>query len=218
MSIPLRRRSPWRQIVLKGVDAVRLTGAHRCWKPRTPTAKSSSNWVRRRRAPPSMKSPSPRRAIIIRAACNSGHVLQGFDLTIDGRKATRESVPYLDMTLGITRRPYSTHNLWWIRAGRSRSPRARTTYGPLAPRAAAPPYLGCDCRAADEQHEPRQVEKEIVMSNCHFPRKTAVSVGIAGCILLVAVLTPRNAAVAATIISKTVERISVGRPMENGPR
>lgn len=49
----------------------------------------------------------------IRAACNSGRVLQGFELTIDGVKATRESVPYLDMTQGITRHPYSTQNLSW---------------------------------------------------------------------------------------------------------
>jgi hypothetical protein len=54
---------------------------------------------------------------LIRAACNSGHVLQGFELTIDGVPATRESVPYLDMTAGITRpHNYSDHNLSW-RAG-----------------------------------------------------------------------------------------------------
>jgi hypothetical protein len=49
----------------------------------------------------------------IRAACDSGQVLQGFELTIDGQKASRESVPYLDMTLGITRHLYSNHNLSW---------------------------------------------------------------------------------------------------------
>ncbi|MHB8952373.1 MAG: sugar-binding domain-containing protein [Pirellulaceae bacterium] len=50
----------------------------------------------------------------IRAACQSGHALQEFDLTIDRIKAPRESVPYLDMTLGITRQPYSSHNLTWV--------------------------------------------------------------------------------------------------------
>jgi hypothetical protein len=50
----------------------------------------------------------------IRAACQSGQALQEFDLTIDGIKPPRESVPYLDMTAGITRRPYSSHNLTWV--------------------------------------------------------------------------------------------------------
>ena len=85
------------------------------WKPRMPIAKRSSNWAaREKHAPPSMKSTFPKAGdYLIRAACNSGHVLQEFDLTIDGVKATRESVPYLDMTLGITRRPYSNQNLSW---------------------------------------------------------------------------------------------------------
>jgi len=50
----------------------------------------------------------------VRAACQSGQTLQGFDLTVDRIKAPRESVPYLDMTAGITRRPYSSHNLTWV--------------------------------------------------------------------------------------------------------
>jgi len=50
----------------------------------------------------------------VRAACQSGQALQAFDLKIDGIKAQRESVPYLDMTAGITRRPYSSRNLTWV--------------------------------------------------------------------------------------------------------
>ncbi|MHB8969786.1 MAG: sugar-binding domain-containing protein [Pirellulaceae bacterium] len=50
----------------------------------------------------------------IRAACQSGPALQAFDLTVDNIQAPRESAPYLDMSLGITRHPYSLHNLTWV--------------------------------------------------------------------------------------------------------
>lgn len=50
---------------------------------------------------------------LILMTCDSGHVLNGFDLTIDRGKAQREHVPFLDVTQGITRRPYSVHALSW---------------------------------------------------------------------------------------------------------
>ena len=50
----------------------------------------------------------------IRVACNNGHALHGFELTVDGTTATREAVAFLDMDLGITRKPYSTLDLTWI--------------------------------------------------------------------------------------------------------
>jgi hypothetical protein len=50
---------------------------------------------------------------LVRVACQSGEALQGYQLAIDGVTPPREHVPYLNMAAGITRRPYSDHQLSW---------------------------------------------------------------------------------------------------------
>jgi hypothetical protein len=50
---------------------------------------------------------------LIRVACQSGEALGAFELGVDGVKPPREHVPYLNMAAGITRRPYSDHQLSW---------------------------------------------------------------------------------------------------------
>jgi hypothetical protein len=50
---------------------------------------------------------------LVRVACQSGEALQAYQLTIDGAGPPREHVPYLNMAAGITRRPYSDHQLAW---------------------------------------------------------------------------------------------------------
>ncbi|MHB1461937.1 MAG: sugar-binding domain-containing protein [Armatimonadota bacterium] len=50
---------------------------------------------------------------LIRAACDSGAQLRQYELTVDGVKAELESYPYTDMSLGVTRLPYSPKQLSW---------------------------------------------------------------------------------------------------------
>jgi hypothetical protein len=46
-------------------------------------------------------------------ACDSGETARAFELRVDGQKADQETYPYTDMTLGMTRLPYSAHKLSW---------------------------------------------------------------------------------------------------------
>lgn len=50
---------------------------------------------------------------LIRLACNTGETARLFELQVDGRKAEREESPFTNMTLGMTRLPYSAHRLSW---------------------------------------------------------------------------------------------------------
>jgi hypothetical protein len=50
---------------------------------------------------------------LVRVAGNSGATLRAFDLLVDGQKAELENYPYTDMTLGMTRLPYSAYSLSW---------------------------------------------------------------------------------------------------------
>ncbi len=76
---------------------------------------------------------------LVRVACNSGEALTGFDLTIDGKSADRERYPFIQVTQGITRGPYSSRALSWHlgwRVSFSQGPRTlllRRASGPKAP-------------------------------------------------------------------------------------
>jgi len=50
---------------------------------------------------------------LVRASCSSGEALRKCELSIDGAQAGPESYPYVDMSAGITRTPYSAHGLSW---------------------------------------------------------------------------------------------------------
>ena len=50
---------------------------------------------------------------LVRASCDSGDALRRCELQVDGKPATLESYPYVDMAAGITRAPYSAHSLSW---------------------------------------------------------------------------------------------------------
>jgi beta-mannosidase len=113
---PVAPEKPLAAIVLKGVDAAHLSGAHRLLEAKDAYSEKLLELGAGGKACAAEYAINIAKTgeYRIRAACDSGQVLQGFELTIDGRKATRESAPWLDLTQGITRRPYSTHNLWWI--------------------------------------------------------------------------------------------------------
>jgi hypothetical protein len=51
---------------------------------------------------------------LVRCACDSGEALAGFELLIDGKAAEREQHPFLQLTEGITRQPYSSRKLSWL--------------------------------------------------------------------------------------------------------
>jgi len=58
--------------------------------------------------------PTPRAGeYLVRASCSSGEGLRTCELWVDGRRAESEECPYVDMTAGITRVPYSTLGLSW---------------------------------------------------------------------------------------------------------
>jgi hypothetical protein len=113
---PVAPEKPLAAIVLKGVDAVRLSGAHRLVEAKDAYSEKLLEMGDEGKACSAEYEITIPKAgeFLIRAACDSGRVLQGFDLLIDGQKAPRESAPYLDMTAGITRHPYSSRNLSWI--------------------------------------------------------------------------------------------------------
>ncbi|MDO8589568.1 MAG: glycoside hydrolase family 2 TIM barrel-domain containing protein [Armatimonadota bacterium] len=50
---------------------------------------------------------------LIRVACDSGRALRQYTCLVDGKPAKLENCPYTDMELGMTRQPYSAHNLSW---------------------------------------------------------------------------------------------------------
>ncbi len=50
---------------------------------------------------------------LVRAACDSGVNLRAYQCSIDGKPLELESYPYTQMDLGMTRLPYSSHNLSW---------------------------------------------------------------------------------------------------------
>ena len=54
---------------------------------------------------------------LVRTACDSGQALAGFELLIEGIKAEREQHPFLQITEGITRQPYSPRKLSWPPVG-----------------------------------------------------------------------------------------------------
>ena len=112
---PVAPAKPVAAIVLKVNDAVHLSGTHRDVEAKdTYSEKLLELGADGRECAAAFDINVPKGGeYFIRAACNLGHVLQGFELTIDGVTAPRESVPYLDMTQGITRHPYSNHNLAW---------------------------------------------------------------------------------------------------------
>ncbi|MFZ1934677.1 MAG: sugar-binding domain-containing protein [Thermoguttaceae bacterium] len=112
---PVPPANPVGAIVLKGSDAVKLSGAYRQVEAKDAYSEKLldlGNQGKPCAAEFEINLPHGG-DYHIRMACDSGEVLQGFQLTADGVKASRESVPYLDMTSGITRRPYSDHNLSW---------------------------------------------------------------------------------------------------------
>ena len=50
---------------------------------------------------------------LVRVSTSAGQPLRAGRLLIDGQPAELESYPYIDMNAGITRLPYSTHDLSW---------------------------------------------------------------------------------------------------------
>jgi len=50
---------------------------------------------------------------LVRASCSSGEALRTCELWVDGTRASLESHPYVDITAGITRAPYSAYGLSW---------------------------------------------------------------------------------------------------------
>ena len=114
---PVAPEKPLAAVVVNAADAVRESrGLIAWWKPRMRTAKNCSNWeLAGRRAPRSIQSTSPRPASIISARLAiQGKCSRDLTWRSTAIECAGESAPYLDLTRGITRRPYSTHNLWWI--------------------------------------------------------------------------------------------------------
>ncbi len=116
MFIRSRAEKPLAAVVVNAADAVRVTGTHRLVEAKDAYSEKLLELGVGGKACAAEYTINIAKTgeYHIRAACDSGQVLQGFDLAIDGHRAPRESAPYLDLTRGITRRPYSTHNLWWI--------------------------------------------------------------------------------------------------------
>lgn len=50
---------------------------------------------------------------LVRVSCDSGEALRSFELFVDDKKAELENYPYTDMTLAMTRQPYSDQRLAW---------------------------------------------------------------------------------------------------------
>jgi hypothetical protein len=113
---PVAPAKPVAAIVLGGAEAAKLTGAHRLVEAKGAySAKLLELGDGGKACAAEYEINTPKAgAYFVRAACDSGQVLRGFELTIDGQKAPRESVPYINMAQGITRRPYSDRNLSWI--------------------------------------------------------------------------------------------------------
>jgi beta-mannosidase len=112
---PVAPAKPVAAIVLKGNEAVRLAGAHRSVETKDAYSEKLLELggdASECSAEYEINMPKGGE-YFIRAACNSGQILREFEVLIDGQSATRESFPYLDMTLGINRHPYSDHRLSW---------------------------------------------------------------------------------------------------------
>ena len=98
---------------------------------------------------------------LVRVACNSGETLRSYELWVDGKKADLENHPYINMNLGLTRLPYSTHGLSWVPGWKVHFAKGRHTLELRWPADRPAPGLIVDaiCLQRDAMQTPRTTDR-----------------------------------------------------------
>jgi len=107
--------APYDSMLLKASDAAETSGVSRrlpgegTYSPTLLELGGEGREPRVRFAVPTLRAGE----YLVRAGCSSGQALRTCELWVDGNRVELESYPYVDMTAGITRVPYSAYGLSW---------------------------------------------------------------------------------------------------------